>query len=375
MNRRLEFALAECEWLSEMALMAGGSYDRQALSDGWETILRNQFHDIIPGSSINEVYQDCHREYGAVVRSLTGVAAGALAVLTQSETDAYTLWHFGSFARRDLAFIPETREGGFVDAQGNALRAQRAGDGYWVEVALPPMAAATVRFAAASSAPESPFTVDMEARTIATPHYQAAWDENGRIVRLFDRDNGREVIPAGERANVLEIYEDKPLNFDNWDVDIFHLFKHEDVALSRAPELTECGALRAVIRFAYAYRSATFVQDVIFYADSRRIDFATQAEWHEDHRLLKAAFPVDIRATKATYDIQFGHVERPTHFNTSWDYARFEVVAHKWADLSEEGYGVSLLNDCKYGHSVKDNVMRITLLKSCLLYTSDAADE
>ena len=88
---------------------------------------------------------------------------------------------------------------------------------------------------------------------------------------------------------------------------------------------------------------------MIFHAGSRRIDFETRADWHENHRLLKAVFPLDIRTTKATYDIQYGHVERPTHFNTSWDYARFEVVAHKWADMSEEGYGVSVLNNCKYG--------------------------
>lgn len=126
----------------------------------------------------------------------------------------------------------------------------------------------------------------------------------------------------------------------------------------------ECGVLRTVLRFRYAYRHSTLVQDVIFYAEQRRIDFVTEADWHEEHRVLKAQFPTTIRSTRATYDIQYGHVERPTHFNTSWDYARFEVCAHKWADLSEEGYGVSLLNDCKYGHSTKDHLMSLTLLKS-----------
>ena len=140
--------------------------------------------------------------------------------------------------------------------------------------------------------------------------------------------------------------------------------KREVAELAGEPEVVENGALRLAIRFPYRYRHSTFMQDMVFYADSRRVDFETTASWHESHRLLKAAFPLDIRATKATYDIQYGHVERPTHFNTSWDYARFEVVAHKWADLSESDYGVSLMNNCKYGHSVHQNVMRLTLLKS-----------
>ena len=103
---------------------------------------------------------------------------------------------------------------------------------------------------------------------------------------------------------------------------------------------------------------------MVLYSSSRRIDFKTKVDWHENHRLLKTAFGVDVRSTKATYDIQFGHAERPTHSNTSWDYAKFEVVAHKWMDISDSGYGVSLLNDCKYGHSAKGNVIKLTLLKS-----------
>ena len=365
MNRRMEFALAECEWLSEMAMLAGGRYDQDTLVAGWQTILRNQFHDIIPGSSINEVYQDCHKEYGKVADDLRALAKDALGTLSRPEENAWTLWHFGSFPRTDVVFIEETREGVFTDASGRPLKAQRVDGGCWVEVTLAPLSATTIRFAEkAAEAEIVPFDVDMAAGKVRTPFYEIAWDADGHLIRLFDAENGREVIPAGEKANVLEVYEDKPVNFENWDVDIFYLFKHEEAKLAKAPELIECGALRTVIRFSYTYRHSTFVQDMVLYADSRRIDFKTHADWHESHRLLKAAFPVDVRSTKATYEIQYGHVERPTHFNTSWDYARFEVVAHRWADLSEQGYGVSLLNDCKYGHNIKDNVMHITLLKS-----------
>ena len=365
MNRRMEFMLAESEWLSRMAMLAGGAYDQDTLVSGWQTILRNQFHDIIPGSSINEVYEDCHKEYGEVETNLTALRSNALAALAHPEQDAWMLWHFGSFARKDQVFIAETRAGEFRNADDEKLPAQRVDGGCWVEVELLPLSAETIHFVPGEEkAAASAFEIDMAARTLRTPYYDVAWNEQGRIVRLFDRENGREVLPEGAQANALEVYEDKPVAHDNWDIDIFHLFKHEDVTLVREPVLVENGALRAVIRFEYAYRKSAFVQDMIVYADSRRIDFRTEAEWHECHRVLKAGFPVDIRSTKATYDIQYGHVERPTHFNTSWDYARFEVVAHKWADLSEQGYGVALLNNCKYGHSVKDNVMHITLLKS-----------
>ncbi|MBR6766350.1 MAG: alpha-mannosidase [Clostridia bacterium] len=365
MNRRMEFALAECEWLSQMASRKGVPYDKETLDACWQTILRNQIHDIIPGSSITEVYEDCHREYGAAADALRNLAGNALSALTRPEEDAWTLWHFGSFDRKDPVFIEETREGSFIGADGKAIAAQKTDNGYWVSVSLPALSMATVRFVPGKTAEAAaPFCIDLDKRVITTPFYRIGWNENGSLTDIYDIENRRQVLPEGACANVLEVFEDKPLAHENWDVDIYHLFKSETAKLSKAPVIVENGALRAVIRFEYAYRQSAFVQDMILYADSRRIDFKTEAEWHESRRLLKAAFPADVRATRATYDIQYGHVERPTHFNTSWDYARFEVVAHKWADLSDNGYGVSILNNCKYGHSVHGNVMRITLLKA-----------
>ena len=151
--------------------------------------------------------------------------------------------------------------------------------------------------------------------------------------------------------------------YDAWDMDIFYTQKYEDAKLESV-SCTEDGPLRLKLKFTYTYRASRFEQEMVVYSGSRRIDFVTHAQWQEDHRLLRSIFEVDVRATKATYDVQFGHVERPTHWNTSWDWARFEVCGHKWADLSESNYGVSLLSDCKYGYSVKGNVMGISLLKS-----------
>ena len=134
------------------------------------------------------------------------------------------------------------------------------------------------------------------------------------------------------------------------------------------------GPLRAVVVFEWAYMDSVIKQEMIVYANSRRIDFATDVDWQERQQLLKVAFPVSVRSTEATYDIQFGNVKRPTHWNTSWDYARFESVGHQWVDLSERGYGVSLLNDCKYGHDIKDHTIRLSLIKSAT-YPDPLADK
>ena len=138
-------------------------------------------------------------------------------------------------------------------------------------------------------------------------------------------------------------------------------------------EVLENGPVRSGVRIQKKFMDSTIIQNIYMYKDIPRIDFDTYVDWKEDEVVIKAAFPVDVHSDKATYEIQFGNVERPTHWNTSWDYARFEVCAHKWADLSEEGFGVSLANDCKYGHDIKDGVMRITLLK-CGKYPNPVAD-
>lgn len=304
----------------------------------------HQFHDIIPGSSIREVYEDSTKAYKAVQQTVNTLCAKALQTLTTPAQNTYTVYHNGSFSREELVFIPENSPGAtFTDETGAPLSLQQIS-------CLPGAAAAT------------PPAFSFGQNTLQTPFYTLEWNADGWLNRIYDKENDRNVLAA--QGNLLEIYEDKPLNYDNWDIDIFHLQKKQIMQLSKPPQLVESGPLRAILRFTYTYNRSSIVQDVTVYAHSRRIDFATKADWHEENRLLKALFPVDIRATKASYDIQFGHVERPTHWNTSWDWARFEVVAHKWADVSETDYGVSLLNDCKYGYSIKNNEVRITLLKS-----------
>ena len=380
MNRYLEFALAESEWLSSMAALAGGKSHKQELKEGWKIVLRNQFHDIIPGSSIHEVYEDSAKEYEEACRIEQEVRTSALSCLTVQEEGAYCVYNTTSLYRCDPVFVPGEDGLAFTGPDGEAAASQRTEGGYLLKVPMEPLSMKTVRAVSVERVSEEeleaaqplPFVFDPEG-VLETPFYRLAWDLDGNFSSIYDKTNDREVIKEGGRGNVLEVYEDRPLNYDNWDIDIFYMQKKETFRLIAPVEVLEMGGLRAVLRFRRRYNLSEIVQDVIVYADSGRIDFKTKVSWHEDCRLLKASFETSVRSQHASYDIQYGHVERPTHYNTSWDYARFEVVGHKWADLSETNYGVSLLNDCKYGYSIKDHVMKLSLLKSTK-YPDDRMD-
>jgi len=184
----------------------------------------------------------------------------------------------------------------------------------------------------------------------------------GQVASVYDLQHRREALSGS--GNVFRLYEDIPNAWSAWDVDIFHKEKYEDLNANAQVELVENGPLRATVKVIRGFGKSRIEQRIVLRADSARIDFPTEVDWQEKEKFLKVVFPVDIRAMNATYEIQYGHLERPTHSNTSWDMARFEVCAQKWADLSEPGYGVALLNDCKYGHDIHGNEMCLSLLRS-----------
>ena len=189
-------------------------------------------------------------------------------------------------------------------------------------------------------------------------------DENGLFARLYDKENRREVFKPGHKGNLMRMYEDKPIYYDNWDIDIYYTEKSWDVTDLQRLEWEELGPVCAVLKLERKVSNSLIRQTIRFYADSRRIDFETWVDWHEHQHLLKVHFPVDVHTDEATFDIQFGNLKRKITQNTSWDVARFESCGQKWMDLSEGHYGVSLLNDCKYGHSALDGSMALTLIKS-----------
>ena len=376
MNRKLELLYREAEWLGVLAsLLSAGwsSYPQDRLKSGWIILLRNQFHDIIPGSSIHEVYEDSRLEYEEAQRVGEEIwNRSAEVIASDCSRSEYAVFNSAPWERTDLVRVPAStavNPGRWLDASGRELEMQQSEDGLWVRTTVPPMGYAMLRFEEREG-PEQrknpPCPFELRPSGIVTPFYEIEWNERGNLVRIYDREAKRDVLAEGSRGNVFQVFEDKPLRFDAWDIDLFYQEKMREVENLRSVRVKEAGPLRSVVRFEWGYRNSSIVQEMIVYAHSRRIDFKTDVDWQERQQLMKVVFPVNIRATEATYDIQFGNVKRPTHWNTSWDWARFETVGHQWADLSERGYGVSLLNDCKYGYDIKDNVMRLSLIKSAV---------
>ena len=370
MNRKMELLYRKAEWLTAMHAVQSKKLElakQEKLTEGWKLILTNQFHDIIPGSSIHEVYEDSRKDYAKVEAIGTEVIHDYFQDSLDEAKDVWTVYNDSGWNRDEIVAIPAAKAGKFVDGDGNVLETQCEKDVTYVQVKnVPAMGHRAVFFRGEDQTGEetsvSPFKVD--GRKIETPFYQMIINEQGQIEKLYDKEYGRNVLAPNERGNVLQMFEDKPLDNDAWDIDIYYQQKMREVTDLVKWEVKECGSLRLVIGLMWKYMNTTIEQDMVLYAADRRIDFRTKVDFQERQQLLKAAFPVDIRTTYATYDIQYGNVRRPNHWNTSWDQARFESVGHRFADLSERNYGVALLNDCKYGYDVKGNLLRLSLLRS-----------
>nr|MBA3844972.1 alpha-mannosidase [Actinomycetota bacterium] len=187
--------------------------------------------------------------------------------------------------------------------------------------------------------------------------------EDGSVTRVLHKASGRETLAAP--GNRLELYDDRPVEFDAWDIDPFHLETRVDCAPADSFAVRTQTALRCEIAFVRAIGERSRLTQVVrLDAESPYVEFHTTVDWHEEHKLLKTCFPLDVRAPTATYEMQFGYAERPTHFSTSWDRARYEVPGHRFADLSEHGFGATLLTDSKYGYSCYGNELRISLLRA-----------
>ncbi len=370
MNRRLELLYRQVEWLSVWNCLENkqwGAYPSESLLEGWKIILRNQFHDIIPGSSIKEVYEDARIEYAEAEKIADMAKAKVQQSIVKEKTNHWTVFNDANWNRSEIVTIEMVEKNGtWVDEEGNVLSAQPYADGWKVQVDdIPAMGWKTINFQQAKKIVRDTSFLWGENK-IETPYYVIAWNERGQLISIFDKEAGREVLAGGQKGNVLQVFEDKPLQFDAWDIDIFYQEKMNEVNDLQDVQLIEGGSVEAVVKFRWHYQRSVIEQDMVVYQTSKRIDFKTKVDWHEKQQLLKVAFPVDVRATEATYQIQYGNAKRPTHWNTSWDLARFESVGHQWADVSERNYGVALLNDCKYGYDIKDNVMRLSLIKSAI---------
>lgn len=367
-NRRNELLLREAEILSSLANAERTEVDIAPLAGAWQNLLLLQFHDILPGSSIGEVYSEAAAEHGRIQAAAEGVRTEALAALAPAGD--VVAFNSLSWPRADvaLATIPAA-EGPLelVSAAGEAVPVQVVGRrGDRVDIAFAPGALPALGYAAFAvrrAAQPAEHSLRATPEGMESRFFRLRLADDGSIAGLYDKRCGRQVLPEGARANQLQLFQDGPEREAAWNV--HDTFEKREYAWDPGAsiEVIECGPVRAVVRITRRYRQSRIEQDLILYDQCPRIDFLTRAQWQERQVMLKAAFPVEVRSSRAAFEIQFGVVERPTHRNTSWEEVKFEVCAHRWADLSEAGYGVSLLNDCKYGYDVQGNTLRLTLLR------------
>lgn len=371
-NRKSELGLMDLELLSVLSDQSMG-YPTEELDAMWKLVLINQFHDILPGSSIKEVYEVTKVEYAQLAEKLAEMTEARRKAIAGSG-EAVTIFNTTGKVRDDIVNLGAFNGSALVDKDGTVYPVQKTKDGSIAFVKnLPSKGYKSFEAAEASDQPV-PFTL-VNDKELETPFYTVKLDEQGMFTSIYDKENDREVVQQGMRANLLRMYEDKPIYFDNWDIDIYYTEKFWDVDNVEHMEWTEVGLVRAVLEITRKASNSTIQQKIIFYADSRRIEFVTHVDWKEHQTLLKVHFPVAVHTDEATFDVQFGSLTRKTHQNTSWDVARFESCGQKWMDLSEGHYGVSLLNDCKYGHSVKDSNMALTLIKSGIEPNPDTDQE
>ncbi len=338
-NRKAEFALRKAETLDVMnELFCGGKYSSSDFFGMWRLMCLNQFHDVIPGSAIEPVYKRSNREYQSIFAKTDSIIANDI------DNIAHNINTDGGI----LVYNMNAHEGkGIVEYEGGVYTTEN----------IPPMGYAVVDKLYSENHAE------ITENSIENKYFRIKFNSMGYMESIYDKREGRELLKEGELGNELLAYEDYPYHWDAWELSHYTRLKpHAMDELVSATEYRNGAA--AGITFVWKFMESTIKQNVVVYDNIPRIDIENDIDMKQMHIVLKALFPFNIRTTKTVSEIQYGHVERPNHMNTSWDEAKFETCMHKWVDVSDNGYGVSLLNDCKYGFSSYDYTLAITLLKS-----------
>jgi alpha-mannosidase len=368
-NRMGEFALRDAEWLA--AFDPENRYPAEELERLWKLLLLNQFHDIIPGSSVREVYEDAARDYAEIQQGASRIIEASLrAIGGRLDTSGFhrpvALFHNAGIVSQ--AAIPWGDEPApqSVVCGGERLPVQLVDDLGETKLLFPTPEAALGTVAVADLSPEPPktkFRLKGSSRRIENGEWSVRFDANGNILSIEDLEDRTEFVEPGKLANVFQLLDDRPLFWSAWDVDVYSFETAQDLLKCESFEIVERGPVRVAAKIVRRFGESTITQ-LVSLGPTPGVRFDTLVDWREENKMLKVAFPVNVHSNRATYEIQFGNVERPTHANTSWDQARFEVCAQKWVDVSEGDLGVALLNDCKYGHDVRGNTIRLSLLRS-----------
>ena len=368
-NRRSEHLLREAElWATAAALRSPAyRYPYERLDRVWKTVLLHQFHDILPGSSIAWVHREARDTYEEVRAELADLVADAVTSLGAAEG----LVTLNSSPYDRVQVVELDAEAAGVLPSG--ARVQELGEGRVAVPARSPGLGAGLLDGAA--VPERAVTAkasDPGDLVLDNGLLRVVVDGDGLVSSVHDLVAGREVLVPGARANLLQVHPDHPNHWDAWDIDRHYRNTRTDLTAADSVSLVEEGPLRAAVRVVRSFGKSTVVQELRLAAGARQLDIDTEVDWQESEKVLKAAFPLDVHAERSTAEIQFGHVHRATHDNTSWDAARFEICAHRWLRVAEPGYGVALLNDSTYGHDVTrtphpdglGTTVRLTLLRA-----------
>jgi alpha-mannosidase len=372
LNRRAELVLREAELWSAADLALGGTCRQADLAEAWQRVLLNQFHDVLPGSSIREVYEVSEVQQAEAVDTAAEAAEAAIASLaarvdTRGEGVPVMVWNALSWPRSGLVEVPVPqgmRRVRVENPDGERVPSQRLGGGRLLFRAaeVPAMGYAVYRLVSGGAQAERPELI-VSPRRMENRFLRVRLNRNGEVTSLYDKAAKREVLRGG-RGNELQWFEDRPMNWEAWDVEYYTPDQALPLPAADSVRVVETGPVRAAVEVRRRFGESEWTQRILLSADEPELEFDTEVDWHESHKFLKVAFPVDVRSPDATYEIQFGCLRRPTHMNTSWDEAKYEVCAQRWADLSDATYGVTLLNDCKYGHDIHGNVMRLSLLRA-----------
>lgn len=346
-NRKNEILLHSAE--SSSALFnSNNDYPYKGLADAWELLLLNQFHDIIPGSSIAWVYDDARKDHGKI----NNIGEN---IINKTLSDYGKTFSTEGMSRPVLAYNPTSWErDAIVEIDGVEIPVE----------SITPYGCTVFDAAGKITPPSDETSVKTGRRSLENEFLKAEFDDSGRLAELIYKPAARNVITPGMKSNEFQLFEDIPANFDAWDIDIY--YQEKQTILDGSVEWLESKStpFAGTLKFRKPFGNSWIIQTARLCTGKKILEFHTEIEWSENRKLLKVAFPVDVLASRATYEIQFGHLERPTHENTSWEMAAFEVPAQKWADISENNFGMALLNDCKYGHDCIDNVLRLTLLRA-----------
>lgn len=362
-NRKAELALREAEMWGSLAMLRGREYPLARMDAAWKKLLLNQFHDILPGSSIARVYEDARRDHALIVSEAEAVKAEALGAFTEGE--GVSVFNSLSFPRSGLVRLPDRFASGAETGDGRPVPVQKTENGVLALVAVPSCGA--VCLTPSAKAPEAD-AGSVRARltergaVLENRFVRVELNRLGEVVSFIGRESGREY--AAGPMNRLLAYKDVPRKFDAWDIDSNYI--DQPVPLEDRADITvpEAGGLRAVVHVSRTVMNSRWEQDIVLTACGPRLDFVTDMDWRELHRLLKVDFPAAVTAAEGFNEIQFGYVARPTHRSRPCDQDRFEVCNQRYSALCDEGHGAAVLNDCKYGISMEGNSLRLSLLRA-----------